>query len=70
MIEMPQGQGRSCRPRPGKAEQAMKIIYKPLWKTLTGKNMRKKDLRLQAHFGRIQEETRYDQRSSAKGPGF
>ena len=28
---------------------AMKISYKPLWKTLIDKNMSKKDLRLQAH---------------------
>lgn len=27
----------------------MKISYKPLWKTLIGKNMRKRNLRLQAH---------------------
>lgn len=31
------------------AAPAVKISYKPLWKTLIDKNMSKKDLRLQAH---------------------
>ena len=38
-----------CWLPPGKVEQAMKISYKPLWKTLIDKNMSKKDLRLRAH---------------------
>ena len=43
------GLGRSCWSQPGKVEQAMKISYKPLWKTLIDKNLTKKDLRPQAH---------------------
>ena len=43
------GPGYFRWPQPGKGEQAMKISYKPLWKTLIDKNMSKKDLRLQAH---------------------
>ena len=43
------GLGPFLLPQPGKVEQAMKISYKPLWKTLIDKNLTKKDLRLQAH---------------------
>ena len=43
------GPGYFRWPQPGKGEQAMKISYKPLWKTLIDKNLTKKDLRLQAH---------------------
>ncbi len=43
------GPGLFLLAQPGKVKQAMKISYKPLWKTLIDKNMSKKDLRLQAH---------------------
>ena len=43
------GPGYFRWPQPGKGEQAMKISYKPLWKTLIDKNLTKKDLRLQVH---------------------